>query len=247
MKLMSLIEEGWSDKYKKSIDCNNPKGFSQKAHCNGKKKRNLSEENLNDLEFTKSISDKHQKEIDYNKEKGLFKDFDISEYKKIDPPKNNSKETKEEIELLSSLPENKEFVEKYDRISKSFKQYSKEKGHDIPKGLIKELIESAAGVIYELKYHFNRPRPQQIADKLDIKMGEMNLKSAKSPSYPSGHSTQSKLVGEVLFDITKDEMYRTIAERISISRNVGRVHYPSDSKMGEKLGVDLYEYWKKGN
>lgn len=23
----------WSDKYKKSIDCNNPKGFSQKQHC----------------------------------------------------------------------------------------------------------------------------------------------------------------------------------------------------------------------
>jgi len=30
---------GWSDKYKKSINCNNPKGFSQKAHCAGKKKR----------------------------------------------------------------------------------------------------------------------------------------------------------------------------------------------------------------
>jgi hypothetical protein len=30
---------GWSDKYKKSIDCNNPKGFSQKAHCQGRKKK----------------------------------------------------------------------------------------------------------------------------------------------------------------------------------------------------------------
>jgi hypothetical protein len=30
---------GWSEKYKKSIDCNNPKGFSQKAHCAGRKKR----------------------------------------------------------------------------------------------------------------------------------------------------------------------------------------------------------------
>ena len=29
----------WSNKYKKSINCNNPKGFSQKAHCAGKKKR----------------------------------------------------------------------------------------------------------------------------------------------------------------------------------------------------------------
>ena len=33
-----LVKEGWSAKYKKSIDCNNPKGFSQKAHCAGKKK-----------------------------------------------------------------------------------------------------------------------------------------------------------------------------------------------------------------
>jgi hypothetical protein len=28
----------WSKKYKASIDCDNPKGFSQKAHCAGKKK-----------------------------------------------------------------------------------------------------------------------------------------------------------------------------------------------------------------
>ena len=34
-----FIEESWSQKYKKSIDCNNPKGFSQKAHCAGRKKR----------------------------------------------------------------------------------------------------------------------------------------------------------------------------------------------------------------
>ena len=35
--------EDWSKKYKSSIDCNNPKGFSQKAHCQGKKKN----ENMN--------------------------------------------------------------------------------------------------------------------------------------------------------------------------------------------------------
>ena len=33
----------WSDKYKRSIDCSNPKGFSQKAHCAGRKKRSLKE------------------------------------------------------------------------------------------------------------------------------------------------------------------------------------------------------------
>ena len=33
------MKKKWSKKYKRSIDCNNPKGFSQKAHCAGKKKR----------------------------------------------------------------------------------------------------------------------------------------------------------------------------------------------------------------
>ena len=36
------IDEGWSQKYKSSINCSHPKGFSQKAHCAGKKKHNES-------------------------------------------------------------------------------------------------------------------------------------------------------------------------------------------------------------
>lgn len=34
-----VITESWSKKYKKSIDCKHPKGFSQKAHCAGRKAR----------------------------------------------------------------------------------------------------------------------------------------------------------------------------------------------------------------
>ena len=39
----------WSSKYKRSIDCDSPKGFSQKAHCAARKKRSKGE-------FTKSKS-----------------------------------------------------------------------------------------------------------------------------------------------------------------------------------------------
>ena len=38
-KKNEVTEKIWSQKYKKSIDCSNPKGFSQKAHCAGRKKR----------------------------------------------------------------------------------------------------------------------------------------------------------------------------------------------------------------
>jgi hypothetical protein len=47
MNLHSLFEsmsESWSQKYKDSINCSHPKGFSQKAHCAGKKKHDESVE-----------------------------------------------------------------------------------------------------------------------------------------------------------------------------------------------------------
>lgn len=37
--LEEMLDEAWSEKYKRSINCNNPKGFSQKAHCAGRKKK----------------------------------------------------------------------------------------------------------------------------------------------------------------------------------------------------------------
>lgn len=42
----NFINEAWSKKYKDSINCSNPKGFSQKAHCAGKKKTNERKKSL---------------------------------------------------------------------------------------------------------------------------------------------------------------------------------------------------------
>lgn len=36
---LDYIDEKWTKKYKKSINCANPKGFSQKAHCAARRKR----------------------------------------------------------------------------------------------------------------------------------------------------------------------------------------------------------------
>jgi hypothetical protein len=38
------MEEKWSEEYKNSIDCKNPKGFSQKAHCQSKTKKKETKE-----------------------------------------------------------------------------------------------------------------------------------------------------------------------------------------------------------
>ena len=48
MLIQEILSEEWSQKYKKSINCSNPKGFSQKAHCAGEEKNEDLEENLRD-------------------------------------------------------------------------------------------------------------------------------------------------------------------------------------------------------
>ena len=68
-KITKKKNEGWSQKYKKSIDCNNPKGFSQKAHCAGKKKRK--QENVMKLSKQKLKEIIQEEYIDYLIEKNV--------------------------------------------------------------------------------------------------------------------------------------------------------------------------------
>jgi len=54
------VAEAWSKKYKKSINCKNPKGFSQRAHCQGRKKKKANEDvsvdDVHDLANEKKVS-----------------------------------------------------------------------------------------------------------------------------------------------------------------------------------------------
>jgi hypothetical protein len=102
------INEKWSEKYKKSIDCSNPKGFSQKAHCQGRKKikESLDTIKLRQKKFIKKIMEENMNIINeisseeaYNKfYKNLFnKDDEKSDKEKfnkiidLDPTYNKDK------------------------------------------------------------------------------------------------------------------------------------------------------------
>ncbi len=54
------ILEKWSNKYKKSINCSRPKGFSQKAHCAGRKKRRKM---YKEIEEAKHIMDMMKEDV----------------------------------------------------------------------------------------------------------------------------------------------------------------------------------------
>ena len=48
MRAHEFITEKWTKKYKKSINCSSPRGFSQKAHCAGRKKNEDVAEDLDE-------------------------------------------------------------------------------------------------------------------------------------------------------------------------------------------------------
>ena len=71
------LDEKWSQKYKSSINCSHPKGFSQKAHCAGKRKHNediTMEMTCPDCGMCETHGDHTRDTIDENCWKGYHKE-----------------------------------------------------------------------------------------------------------------------------------------------------------------------------
>ena len=204
--------------------------------------------NIKNLKHSDSIKPKHQKKIDMVKD-GLFANFDYSEFKEKQPPKNESLQTYNELRMLQNLPKGKDYKEEKDEISKTFEGVCERYGVEFPKDMVEKLITDSAGIILDLKYHFNRPRPGILAKEYNIKLGEVIISSMKTPSYPSRHSTQGYLIGHYLSEKYDDpklmKEFMAEAKIISDNRNIGCAHYTSDSKIGIDLGKKMFIYIKK--
>ena len=175
----------------------------------------------------------------------MFKDFDISSFKKMKPPGDNTFDTMQEVKELESIPLNKKFVKDNDDIEAAFKKTAKENGvEDYDGKTAAKLIKESAPVILELKKYFNRPRPKVMAKKMNINMKDIEMKSMKTPSYPSGHSVQGVLIAKVLGDKypKAKSAFNKTGENISYSRRVAHAHCKSDNKMGAKIVTSLYKH-----
>lgn len=96
------VSEKWSEKYKKSIDCSNPKGFSQRAHCQGRKKKQTNETEklvggLSDNKTLSQIVKKHEKKGGDDMVSSLKKQLDMG--MKVELEHTNDKEKAKEIAL----------------------------------------------------------------------------------------------------------------------------------------------------
>ena len=204
----------------------------------------MTESKIDKLVWNEKPSKKHEKRME--KDFGVFEGFPIKDFMNSNPPKNGSEEAMDELMLLDSLPVIDEFVDTTDDIFPHFEKYFKEKDLEFPEEELKDITKDTSPIILKLKYHYNRPRPQQLANAKGLKFHQEPLDSAKTPAYPSGHATQGRLIARILSDkYPKHESeINKLGNEIGTGRLVAKVHYPSDDLFGKELGDALYKFIK---
>ena len=211
---------------------------------------------LDSLGHDMPMSSKRKKQLE--SDKGIFKDFNIEQWLDYEYPKNSSVITKQELKILQSYElyrdNAKEFMKMVDeKIMKPFKQYYKE--HDLPLKDIEEaerIKNQFRPIVLQLKVHYNRPRPQKLAKAMIFyRQSQFNvfpLKTAETPSYPSGHATEGRFVSLFLADKVPFEHkgnIKKLGDDVGNSRQIAGVHYPTDTEFGHQLAGAFYTHYKE--
>lgn len=123
-------------------------------------------------------------------------------------PTNSSEATKEELneiaDYLKQISRSEEHLKRYRlydiNLAKTFSEYILSELEDKDKAIqtMQSIIQETKPLLLKLKYHHQRPRPYQLAEYYKLKLFPYPSKSADSPSFPSGHAFQSRLISEVL-------------------------------------------------
>ena len=211
------------------------------------KLKQLIKESLKNMVFSKTIKPRHKKRL--SKKITLFPQN--PKLSMTPPPPNDSQKTKSEVHYLLAYNDgviDNDMVQAYDDVVKSFMPVVEKNGVQVSSDELQEILNETSKFTLQLKYKFNRPRPYQIAEHYEIEdFKRHNLDTAKSPSYPSGHALQGRLIALYLSDKDPENKneYMMIGHNISESRIMARAHFPSDRKYGDMLGDELYKVMKK--
>ena len=186
---------------------------------------------------------------DKDKFNKYFKGVEIKDFEGLKYPKDDSEEVRKEILKIKSIDIDLAFVKKCDDIKKMFKDYFRENDLDFPEILVSDIINGSIYLLMGVKNFHNRLRPSKLSKKLDIEFDFVDLSTAKTPSFPSGHTSQSHLLANILSGMfpKHKKSFEKMADDISMSRMIAKVHYPSDIESGKKIADVLYKQYKKNN
>ena len=197
-----------------------------------------------------------QKDIDslkYDKVKEkptpLLKGEDWKNINVSEPPRNSSPEAKSELSTIKELGSNRtqkdiNSIKEHDMVATyAIRDYLEENDLLYNTEDITKIVETGAGISRFYKNKFQRIRPWQLAEELEMEINHMDFPSdsMQTPSYPSGHSLQSRLVAE--YYIKKYPEHRkgliAAAEECGQGRVKAGWHFPSDHDVGVLIATEI--------
>jgi acid phosphatase (class A) len=159
-----------------------------------------------------------------------------------DPPDKDSREYRDEIDLMLNVQQTRTDAEiargksesKFDVFAFGDvlgPWFTAERCPQAAK-FFKDISGDAKYFTSEGKDHWNRPRPPRSDDRIKPMLEE------KDASYPSGHSTRATVMGEILAEIFPQQREALLARgrQIGWDRVIVGVHFPSDVDAGRVLG-----------
>jgi hypothetical protein len=155
-------------------------------------------------------------------------------------PKNSSEATQEELNeivtYINTLKDKQDYIDRYMIYDKHLKRYFTDglikggENEEEVKKLIIDIIEDTKPLLNKLKFKFQRPRPNQLAHYYKLKLFPFKSVSADSPSFPSGHAFQTRLLTEVIGNLYPKtySFMQDVFKDICYSRIYLGLHYQSD-------------------
>jgi hypothetical protein len=186
----------------------------------------------------------NQSDLELLQEKNYL-DIILSESDELLPFENDSDKTRfelhEVIAAINSIKGNEDLLQRYYLYDNSLLEYIQETlSIEMPQQAneimqtISDINADISPLLVKLKYKFQRPRPYQLGHQFKVSLYPFPTISANSPSYPSGHAFQARIVCEVLgnkFPQFYNQLL-VLAEDIANSRICLGVHYKSDIEGG---------------
>lgn len=170
-------------------------------------------------------------------------------------PLNNSELTKDELnEIVDSLSsisdeENKSYLNRYKAYDRSIVQVItttfKQKNIDV-ENLCEDVINDIRNLIFKLKFFYQRPRPNQLAQYYKLKLFPYKSFTADTPSYPSGHTIQAFVILNILADKHPEQYQfcKELIDDIAYSRIYLGLHYQTDNDFSKVVAKEILKHPK---
>ena len=202
------------------------------------------------------IVEQFSAKIDSLKYTDKDKSWDVSEditigWRRIlpEPPKNTSKRTLMELEYLAKLTKNIDGADEYliKLVDKEpldlFNDTLRRNNLDFDRADFKKIWNIGLPIIMNLKYQYNRARPEQLAPFFGLTINVQKTSTHQTPAYPSGHTAYTAFAAYLLSDMYpkfSSEFFHQVGVT-GYARCLQGVHYPSDNEASMIISGAIWE------